>query len=131
MIRNNVSGHSPYEATTGFSRAVRIGPHIWTAGTAPIAADGSTAYPGDPFLQARHCLEIIKAAIERAGGTLEDVVQTQMFITDSSFADAVAQAHGEAFSEIRPAATMVVVKELLRPDWTVEIEAQAYVLEPE
>ncbi|HMS56750.1 MAG TPA: RidA family protein [Fimbriimonadaceae bacterium] len=127
MIRQNISGHSPYEATTGFSRAVRIGNHIFVAGTAPIAPDGGTAHPNDPYQQTLTCLRIIRDAVERAGGSIQSVVRTVMYITDRSHADEVARAHGDVFREIRPAATMVVVASLLRDDWTVEIEADAVV----
>jgi enamine deaminase RidA (YjgF/YER057c/UK114 family) len=131
MTRQNISGHSPYEATTGFSRAVRIGDHVWVAGTAPIAPDGETAFPNDPYLQTRWVLDIIRGALERAGLSLADVVRTRMYITSAEHSEDVARAHGEFFRDIRPAATMVVAQ-LLRSDWTVEIEAEAFVsgLEP-
>lgn len=126
-MRQNIAGHSPYETSTGFSRAVRIGDRVISAGTAPIASDGSTAHPHDPFHQTLACFEIIRAAFENAGATLDDVVQTRMFITSASFADEVSRAHGTLFGSIRPAATMVVVAGLLRDDWTVEVEAEAVV----
>lgn len=129
MTRRNISGHSPYEATTGFSRAVRVGNQVWVAGSAPIAPDGSTAYPNDPYRQTLACLEIIRRAVESAGGSVESIVRTVMYITSTAHADEVARAHGEVFGNVRPAATMVVVASLLRDDWTVEIEADAVVLD--
>ncbi len=76
-------------------------------------------------MQARRCLEIIAEALAEAGAAMEDVVRTRMFITDAVDSDAVGEAHGEAFGEAGPAATMVVVAELLDPRWKVEIEAEA------
>ena len=123
MTRQLISSGSPYEKPIGFSRAVRIGNLIAVAGTAPIAPDGRTACPGDIYGQAKRCLEIIKEAIEKAGGRLEDVIRTRTYLTDITQWEAVAKAHGEFFSEIRPASTMVEVTGLMLPDWLVEIEA--------
>lgn len=122
-----ISSGSPYEKEIGFSRAVRVGNILAVAGTGPIAPDGSTAAVGDANGQAKRCLEIIAAAIEEGGGKLSDVIRTRMYITDSSVQDAVGKAHGEYFADIRPAATMVVVKELVRDDWFVEIEAECII----
>jgi len=124
-----VSSGSPYEKTIGFSRAVRIGNMIAVSGTGPIADDGTTASPGDAYAQAKRCLEIIAKAIEDAGGKLENVFRTRMYITDDSNQDKIGRAHGDYFSEIKPASTMVVVKALVRDDWLVEIEADCYVTE--
>lgn len=123
MERQNISSGSPYEATVGFSRAVRVGDRVLVAGTAPIWPDGSV--DPDPKAQARRCLEIMLAALAETGGSASEVVRTRMFITDASHADAVGEAHGEVFGEIRPAATMVVVGALLDPRWVVEMELEA------
>ncbi len=93
------------------------------AGTAPIWPDDFV--DPDPKAQAKRCIEIMLDALAEAGGSRSDVVRTRMFITDSSVADAVGEAHGEAFSDIRPAATMVVVAALLDPRWVVEMELDA------
>lgn len=93
------------------------------AGTAPIWPDG-TVDP-NPKTQAERCLEIMLAALEEAGGSAENVVRTRMFITDASHAEAIGEAHGEIFGEIRPASTMVVVSGLLDPRWVVEMELEA------
>jgi enamine deaminase RidA (YjgF/YER057c/UK114 family) len=122
-----VSSGSPYEETVGFSRAVRVGPHIVVAGTAPVWPDGSV--DPDPLTQARRCWEIALGALRRLGGDVGDVVRTRQFITDRSAADAVSTAHGEIFNAVRPASTMVVVAGLLDPRWVVEVEVDAY-LEP-
>jgi enamine deaminase RidA (YjgF/YER057c/UK114 family) len=123
MERRLISGHSPYEPVVGFSRAVIADGHVYVAGTAPIPADGSPP-PDDAYEQARLCLRIIGGALESAGVGFEQVVRTRVYVTDAGHADAVGRAHGEVFSEIRPASTMVVTK-LLDPAWKVEIDADA------
>lgn len=125
MSRINVSSGSSYEPTIGFSRAVRVGDRVLVAGTAPIWPDGEV--DPDVSMQARRCIEIMLAALEEAGGRPEDVVRTRMFLTDPSHADPVGKVHGEFFADIRPAATMVVVKELLDPRWLVEMELEAVI----
>jgi len=122
-----VSSGSPYEKLFGFSRAVRAGNVIHVAGTAPIADDGTSVHVGDAYLQAKRCLDIIANAIEEAGGRLDQVVRTRVYLTDFSKADEAGRAHGEFFSIIQPASTMVIVKGLLREDWLVEIEAECWI----
>lgn len=126
MERRSTTGCSPYETAYGFARALRVGDRILVAGTAPVEPDGrSTA--GDAAAQTRRCFAIILAAIEELGGSAADVVRTRMYITDPADADAIGAVHGEVFREVRPASTMVVVAALLRPEWRIEIEAEALV----
>lgn len=125
MDRRHASSGSPFEATIGFSRAVRVGNHIAVSGTAPIWPDGGIVL--DAGSQARRCLEIALGAVAELGGSASDVVRTRMFITSPDVADEVSAAHGEVFSQVRPAATMVVVAALLDPRWLVEIELDAIV----
>lgn len=127
-MRQNISSGSPYEKPIGFSRAVRIGNRISVSGTAPIAADGSTAHPGDMYRQALRCLEIVRDAIEAAGGRLEDVIRTRVYLTDADRWQDAASAHGKLFGDIRPACTFVEVSRLIDPDWLVEIEAECVVI---
>ena len=129
MARKNIPSNSPFEDQIGFSRAVRVGNHIFISGTAPIAPDGSTACPGDAYGQAKRCLEIINSAIENSGGLLSDVIRTRTYLTDAAHWQDVGRAHGEYFADIRPSSTMVVVSGLVRDDWMVEIEAEAIVEE--
>lgn len=121
--RVRVRGESPYEGRIGFSRAVRVGDRVLVSGTAPVWPDGSC--DPDPGVQARRCVELIGKALSGAGAGLADVVRTRMYITDPEIAEAVGEAHAEAFGEARPAATMVVVAALLDPRWKVEMEAEA------
>jgi enamine deaminase RidA (YjgF/YER057c/UK114 family) len=124
MKRHLVSGDSPYEPVFGFSRAVVAGDRILVAGTAPVPAGGA-APPPDPYSQARLCLQLIGAALGKAGAGFEHVIRTRMYLTDARYWQDVARSHGEVFAGIRPAATAVIVAGLLDPAWLVEIEAEA------
>ncbi|MDJ0720803.1 MAG: RidA family protein [Desulfobacterales bacterium] len=130
MPRQNISSGSPFEKPIGFSRAVRIGDRIAVAGTAPIAADGNTAYPGDMYQQTLRCLEIIQEALEKAGASLDDVIRTRVYLTDADRWEEAASAHGKLFGDIRPACTFVEVNRLIDPEWLVEIEVEAVVHHP-
>lgn len=121
--RRRIASGSPYEGRIGFSRAIAVGNRVVVSGTAPVWPDGSCD-PG-AYAQAKRCFEIIEQALTDAGSSLAGVVRTRMFLVDVDDADAVGRAHGEVFGEVRPAATMVVVKALLDPRWKVEIEAEA------
>jgi enamine deaminase RidA (YjgF/YER057c/UK114 family) len=125
MERRLIPGHSPYEKVVGFSRAVVVGDRVYVAGTAPIPADGSPP-PEDAYEQARLCLEIVGEALARAGSGFGHVVRTRVYVTDPAHFDDVGRAHGEVFSEIRPANTTVVTS-LLDPTWKVEIDVDAVV----
>ena len=120
MDRTNIPGTSPYEPIIGFSRAVRIGKVVHVSGTGPVGADDLPAAD-----QTRACLKLIETALHNADAGFEHVVRTRIYLTHTEDWEEVGRAHGEIFSSIRPAATMVVVKELLNPRWRVEIEAEA------
>jgi len=126
-MRKLVSSGSPYEPKVGISRAVRVGPIITVAGTAPLGPDGRTVGPGDAAAQARRCLEIISAALEKAGASMTDVVRTRILLTRIEDWQAVAAAHGEFFRDIRPVNTIMQISRFIDPDWLVEIEADAVV----
>jgi len=127
MERLNVSSGSAYEKPIGFSRAVRIGNFISVSGTAPIGQDGKTASPGDLYGQTIRCFEIIKQAIVDAGGQLENVIRTRVYLKNISEWEKAAKAHGEFFADIRPACTFVEIKGLIKDDWLVEIEADCII----
>ena len=127
MAHRRISSGSPFEESIGFSRAIRTGNRILVSGTAPIAGDGSPAFPGDVYRQARHCLQIIEKAIAEAGGQLGDVVRTRVYLTDGDTWQEAGKAHGEFFGEIRPASTFIEVSRLIDPAWMVEIEAECEV----
>jgi enamine deaminase RidA (YjgF/YER057c/UK114 family) len=127
MTVERFSSGSPWEPVIGFSRAVRVEERVLVSGTAPVWADGSC--DPNPVVQTRRAIEIIAASLRAAGAALADVVRTRIYIVDARDADAVARAHGDAFGEIRPASTMVVVARLLDERWKVEVEVEA-VLSP-
>ncbi len=126
MERRLISSGSPYEPVMGFSRAVRVGPHVQVAGTAPIMPDGGPP-PEDAYSQTRRCLEIIVAALAEAGAEPEHVVRTRVFATSPDFFEEVARAHGEVFGAVRPANAYIVVTGFVDPRWKVELEADAIV----
>ena len=124
--RQRATSGSPYEDQFGFARAVREGNRIIVAGTGPIEPDGTTT-PGDAAAQADRCCALIVAAIEQLGGSATDVVRTRMLLTDPNDQDAVGAVHARWFGTAKPAATMLGVAWLCRPEWKVEIEAEAIV----
>jgi enamine deaminase RidA (YjgF/YER057c/UK114 family) len=126
LERRLVSSASPYEPIVGFSRAVRVGPQVFVAGTAPTMPNG-TEPPSDAYGQTRRCLEIILAALAEAGARAEDVVRTRCYITRAEDWEEVGRAHGEVFSDIRPANAMIVVRGFVDARWLVEIEVDAVV----
>lgn len=123
--RQWVSSGSPFEPIVGFARAVRVGRIIAVGGTAPIGTDGKTAGIGDAAAQARRCFEIADMALRELGAGLGDVIRTRIMLTRIADWEAVAKVHGELFTEIRPASTIVQVSGFIDPDWLVETEVDA------
>jgi enamine deaminase RidA (YjgF/YER057c/UK114 family) len=127
MERRRISSAMPLEQTYGYSRAVVVGDRVFVSGTAPVMPDGADP-PSDAYGQARRCLEIILAALAEAGASAEHVVRTRMYLTRTEDIEEVGRAHGEAFGEIRPATTGIIVEAFFDPRWLVEIEADAIIV---
>jgi enamine deaminase RidA (YjgF/YER057c/UK114 family) len=126
MMRKYISGGSPFEPIIGFSRAVRVGNAVYLSGTGPVGADDQ-----DAAGQTRRIFAIAAHALAQAGSSLDHVIRTRMYLTRVEDWEAVGRVHGEVFSKVRPAATMVVVAQLLNPTWRVEIEMDAMIPDSE
>ena len=122
MRRETFSSAAPWESIVGYSRAVRTGPFIAVTGCAAVGPDGELVGAGDPYAQARRCIEVIAETLEKAGASLSDVVRTRIFVTDIEQWQDIGRAHSEAFGDIMPATTMVEVSRLIDPGMLVEID---------
>jgi enamine deaminase RidA (YjgF/YER057c/UK114 family) len=129
VTRERVSSGTEWEATVGYSRAIRADGRVSVAGTTATDEDGDPVAPGDAYAQTAHALGLVADALDEAGAGVEDVVRTRLFVTDIDDWEAVGRAHGEMFGEVRPATTMVEVSRLIHPDLVVEVEAEAVVTE--
>jgi enamine deaminase RidA (YjgF/YER057c/UK114 family) len=123
--RHGSGGH--WEPIVGYCRVIRAGSHVWVAGTTATTADGAIAGIGDPYMQVRQIADNLATALGRVGAKLADVVRTRVFLVDAAHFDEFARAHAEAFGEIRPVNTTVIVAGLPDPRMLVEIEVEAYV----
>ncbi len=126
MKRINIPSGSMYEELVGYSRAVRVGNVIEVAGTTSMK-DGKVRGLGEPYYQVKIILKKIEQALVDAGGSINDVVRTRIYVVDMAIWEDVARAHGEVFGTIRPASTLVQVSSLVDPDMLVEIEATAII----
>lgn len=124
MARKLISTGSPFEKTAGYSRAVVDGDFCFVAGTTGYDYTTMTL-PADVTAQTQNCFKTIEGALKEAGFAMADIVRASYFITDANDADKVFAVTGEHLSEIRPAATLLVVAGLYKPAMKVEIEVTA------
>ena len=127
MNRKNISNGAPWEEVVGYSRAVRVGNHVFVSGTAAVDADGNVVGKGNPYAQTIYICKKIRTALEQAGASLKHVVRTRIYVVNIHDWEHIGKAHGEYFGAIRPATAMIEVNALISPEMLVEIEAEAII----
>lgn len=125
MERKRISSGTEWESKVGYSRAVQTGSQVHVSGTTATDDDGDIVGKDDAYEQTKKALQNIEDALRETDASLEDVVRTRIFVTNIDEWEAIGEAHGEVFSEIRPTTSMVEVNRLIDPGLLVEVEAIA------
>ena len=128
--RQNISSGTIWESIAGYSRAVRVGNTVHVSGTTATDDSGALVGANDPYAQTVFIIQKIERALKQAGATLQDVVRTRIYITDINTWEPVSKAHGELFSSIRPANTLIAIAALIGEGYLVEMEAEAIIQSP-
>ncbi len=126
-MRQQVRSGVRWESQVGYCRAVRVGSHVFVAGTTATLPDGTVAGLGDEYIQTQQALANAVRALGELGAAARHVVRTRMFVTNIKNWEAVGRAHGEVFGEIRPVTSMVQVAALIDPNMLVEVELDAII----
>lgn len=127
MERTTISSGTPWESQVGYSRAVRVGPHVHVSGTTATDDTGTVVGLDDAYRQTTRALSNVECALDEAGASMADVVRTRVYVTDIDRWEAVGRAHKDYFDAVRPATSMVEVAGLVNPEMLVEVEAVAIV----
>lgn len=120
-----ISSGGPWESVVGYSRATVAGCNVYVSGST-ATVDGVVQHPGDAYQQALVAFSVIEKALAQVGLGLSDVVRNRIYVSDASSLDDVMKAHGELFSAIRPALTVLAGLSFVDPTMMVEIECDAY-----
>jgi len=129
MERKKIATKARWEPIIGYSRAVRVGSHVFVSGTTGTDSTGAIVAPNDPYAQTIRTIKNIEAALKESGTGLKDVVRTKIYVINIGDWEKIGKAHAELFSDIRPACTMVEISRLIAPEILVEIEADAVIAE--
>ena len=127
MSRTNYSSGAVWEDIVGYSRAVRVGNTIEVTGTVAVNENNEVVGRENHYEQTRFIIQKIEGILQKAGGSLNDVVRTRMFVTDISKWEEYGRAHGEFFKSIKPCTSMIEIKGLIDPEFLIEIEATAII----
>ncbi len=122
-----ISSGTAWENQVGYSRAVKAGNHIFVSGTAAVDENGKIIGVGSSYHQTKYIFQKIEKALKALGADLEDVVRTRIFVVNIGDWEEIGKAHGEFFKDIKPAATMVEINNLIDINLLVEIEVDAVI----